>query len=525
MDLLEGTKRGSIISYLAILTMIVLFTMETLSFLNASTLQTDVSLDLNQDPKLRVNFNITMMDLSCEYATVDIVSPLGTSLNVTSHLSKYALDAEGVRQRYMGRNLQQHDIILSDELVTETIEELHANGEDAVSLSEESLEEAKKTATYLFVDFYASWCSHCKDLAPTWEVLAETMVEAAMDIVDEEFEHLEMDHDYSKEDYDEALKVKLPVMVAKVDCVDHKDLCFNEQVWAYPTLRLFVNGMPAADYRGDRTVLEMVHWLAHVEETHKNQVGDERFNVLLADEIAREHLMVSETREQMLKGPDRTATTHPEWAERMRKHRVRQGAMDWKEEDHPGCQISGFLWVDRVPGNFHIQARSPNHDIDAKLTNTSHEIHSLSFGDPGTKDLIKRNNFVTPAGFDRALAPLNGNVYVNHNSHEAFHHYLKLVTTDFDDPYLKDSRSRYKRTEIRAYQVLSSSQLSLYRSDIVPEAKFTYDPSPIAVYHRRSYSKRWYDYLTSLMAIIGGTFTVIGMIENTINAAISKKKR
>ena len=84
-----------------------------------------------------------MMDLSCEYATVDIVSPLGTSLNVTSHLSKYALDAEGVRQRYMGRNLQQHDIILSDELVTETIEELHANGEDAVSLSEESLEEGK----------------------------------------------------------------------------------------------------------------------------------------------------------------------------------------------------------------------------------------------------------------------------------------------------------------------------------------------------------------------------------------------
>lgn len=144
MDLLEGTKRGSIISYVAILTMVVLFTMETLSFLNASTLQTDVSLDLNQDPKLRVNFNITMMDLSCEYATVDIVSPLGTSLNVTSHLSKYALDAEGVRQRYMGRNLQQHDIVLSDALVTETIEELHANGEDAVSLSEESLEEGKR---------------------------------------------------------------------------------------------------------------------------------------------------------------------------------------------------------------------------------------------------------------------------------------------------------------------------------------------------------------------------------------------
>jgi Thioredoxin domain-containing protein len=144
---------------------------------------------------------------------------------------------------------------------------------------------AKKEATYLFVDFYASWCSHCKDLAPTWEVLAETMTEAAMELVDEEMHHLHGEHgDFSKEEYDEALKVKLPVMVAKVDCVVHKDLCFQQQIWAYPTLRLFINGLPVADYKGDRTVLEMVHWLAHVEEQHKKQVGDDQFNVLLADE-------------------------------------------------------------------------------------------------------------------------------------------------------------------------------------------------------------------------------------------------
>jgi hypothetical protein len=55
-------------------------------------------------------------------------------------LSKYALDAEGVRQRYKGRNFEQHDIILSDSLVQNSIEELHENGEDAVSLDAESLE-------------------------------------------------------------------------------------------------------------------------------------------------------------------------------------------------------------------------------------------------------------------------------------------------------------------------------------------------------------------------------------------------
>lgn len=31
---------------------------------------------------------------------------------------------------------------------------------------------------------------------------------------------------------------------------------------------------------------------------------------------------------------------------------------EWKDEDHPGCQLSGYLMVDRVPGNFHIKARS-----------------------------------------------------------------------------------------------------------------------------------------------------------------------
>ena len=110
------------------------------------------------------------------------------------------------------------------------------------------------------------------------------MTEAAMSIVDEEFDHLKGEYDYTEEDYQDALKVKLPVMVAKVDCVLHKKLCFEQQIWAYPTLRLFVKGNPVADYRGDRTVLEMVHWLANVEEEHKRQIGEEQFNVLRADE-------------------------------------------------------------------------------------------------------------------------------------------------------------------------------------------------------------------------------------------------
>ena len=143
---------------------------------------------------------------------------------------------------------------------------------------------AKQEYEFLFVDFYASWCSHCKQLAPTWEVLAETMVETAVVHLESSYEHQEGGHDYSEEEFKEALKVHIPVTIAKVDCVVHKDLCSENQIWAYPTLRLFVNGDFYADYMGDRTVVEMTHWLAEQEEFVKNWEEDPEHKIAVADE-------------------------------------------------------------------------------------------------------------------------------------------------------------------------------------------------------------------------------------------------
>jgi len=472
-----------------------------------------------------------MMDLKCEHAVIDVVSSLGTEQNVTQHVTKHNLDAEGVRARYSSRNKEQHDIILSDTLVVETLEELHENGEDAISLDPQTLQFARDEYDFLFVDYYASWCSHCKELAPTWEVLAEAMTEAAEDKVDQLFEHQEKEYDYTDQEYQDALKVEMPVMVAKIDCVQHKDLCTEDQIWAYPTLRLFVNGEPVSEYHGDRTVLEMIHWLGKQEEEHKKDLDDDdvEHKVAAADEVARDILSVEETREEMVKKPEREkhhkSTEQEQWAEKMKTHWRRERALDWKDSDHPGCQLSGFLWIDRVPGHFHIQARSPVHDIAAHMTNVSHEVHHLSIGTPRLAETItrQRNTLDIPKDFESTLSPIDGNVYVNHNEHESFHHYLKVVTTEFSD--INDGKSsRYTPDKLVAYQILSSSQLSFYRSDVVPSAKFSYDPSPIAVHYRGSSKKHWYDYITSLMAIVGGMFTIVGMLENTIYAATSKKR-
>jgi len=515
VDLLEGTRRGSILSTIAVFTMSLLFFLETKAFFS-STLKTNLQLDSNDENQIRVNFNITMMDLKCEYATIDVVSVLGTQQNVTQHVQKYPMDQWGVRQRYQQRNLKQHDVQLFDASITDTIEDLHADGEDAVSLDQTTLDVALEENTYVFVDFFASWCSHCRDLAPTWETLAEVMYEVAEARVENHIEknpHLE--HEYTDEDYNAAVAVELPVLIGKVDCVSHHELCMSRGIRAYPTLKFFTDGEEVGDYKGHRTVVELAHFIEEMEKDHKGKDAGDSVKSSEAKDVAAERTIKTDEHEAYAR------------ALSAGRHKIKH---TWADEDHPGCQLSGFLLVDRAPGNFHIQAQSKGHDIAAHMTNVSHIINHMSFGKPFSKYFIKTELKNTPDGFLETTRPFDGNVYVTHNIHEAHHHYLKVITTDFDGAKNKGYKKKvnknfYKPQEPnRAYQILQSSQLSLYKADIVPEAKFTYDLSPIAVSYTKRY-RAWYDYFTSVMAIVGGTFTVVGMLESGIHSVSSKKRR
>jgi hypothetical protein len=157
-DLLEGSRQGSIVSLIAIFTIITLFFWETKAFFE-DHLVTDLSLDRNKEKHIRVHFNITMVDLTCEYATIDVVSLLGKTQNVTKDVNKWTVDTNGIAQRFVHRNMLQHDVELHDVKVTDTLEQLHQNGEDAVSLDEKTLEFARKDYQFVFVDFFAGWCS------------------------------------------------------------------------------------------------------------------------------------------------------------------------------------------------------------------------------------------------------------------------------------------------------------------------------------------------------------------------------
>uniref|UniRef100_A0A7S4QW39 Thioredoxin domain-containing protein n=2 Tax=Ditylum brightwellii TaxID=49249 RepID=A0A7S4QW39_9STRA len=522
-DLLESSRRGSIMSTMAIIVMTTLFIMETRAFFR-SDLVSDLALDSNDDPKVRVNFNITMMDMKCEFATIDVISVLETEQNVTQHVQKRLISSEGVRERYDHRNRDQHDIVMYDESVTETMEELLKNGEFTIELDGQTLDFAEKSQKFLFVDFYASWCSHCRDLAPTWETLAQVMAIINIDVMEDKYGEDEV-HSYTDEEFEEARKASAPVFIAKVDCVKFPDLCQKEGIMAYPTLRLFSEGKFWSDYKGHRTIMEMVSWLRVQEDEYAKEKGEKAvMEKVDAETIAWDSMQMTEEIAQ--------------WNDEVRNRRVRVHEGWWDEAEHVGCELSGFLMVNRAPGNFRIQARSKMHEVDPYLANVSHEVHHLSFGDPVIFKHIEEGNTVTPPQFLESTKPIDGNVYITKRLHEAHHHFLKVVTTNFNNLASKflwnsvDYQGSKKKAEVntkkknygRAYQMLVSSKKSLYAENVVPEAKFTYDLSPISVSYRKK-SRHWYDYLTSLMAIIGGTFTFVGMMEKGVYAMSSKKRR
>jgi len=443
--LTETTTHGTILSICASIFMLVLFIAELWAFLSLQ-FSTNVVLDPNTNQLLKINFNITVLDIPCEYATIDVVDVLGTrNDNVTVNINKWTVDANGLRRNYEGRNLEQRDL---QHDMHHDLEMLHANGVHATPLDEDSFNSWLHDHEYTFVNFYAPWCIWCQRLEPVWEAFAEKM------IVDD-----------------------MPVSVIKVDCISNRAICADQKIQAFPNLRLFKHGeMQPPDYRSDRTI----------------EAFSEFINSRLAKDEALSHLLPHEQAEHLEKE---------------------------KDIDHPGCMMSGILLVNRVPGNFHIQMRSKHHNINPPMANLSHIVNSMSFGPSLTRREERLINVVPEQLFSpKNINPMDSNIYINRQLHQAYHHYIKVVSThvELSNKYLGSNAALL-------YQMVQSSQNMMYEETEIPEARFSYDISPMAVVITRK-GKHWYEFTTSMCALIGGTFTVVGLISGFLNVIFKPKK-
>ncbi len=85
------------------------------------------------------------------------------------------------------------------------------------------------------------------------------------------------------------------------------------------------------------------------------------------------------------------------------------------------------------------------------------------------------------------------------------------------------ARLRKIDPNVYAFQMVANSQIMAYEDDEIPEARFTYDISPMSVVVSTK-GKRWYEFITSMCALIGGTFTVVGLLNNFLGMLFKPKK-
>mmetsp|Transcript_6659 Transcript_6659/g.14485 ORF Transcript_6659/g.14485 Transcript_6659/m.14485 type:complete len:497 (-) Transcript_6659:207-1697(-) len=467
-DLTEATSLGAFMSLCAIAVMGILFLSETLAFAR-TIMGTSIALDENDQPQIRLNFNMTLMDLHCDYVSVDVWDTLGTNRqNVTKNIEKWQLDESGQRRIFSGRNREQREVVHEEH--EETMEELHEDGEQAVELTPDTFQNFIESHEMAFIDMYAPWCIWCQRLHPTWEKFAE-----------------------------DVHKLGMPVGIGKVNCVTHAQLCKDQRVMAFPTLRWYKEkNAILPDYKQDRTVAALTAFAKRKLEMEQKYKDWESKNA---------------------QNPGGKARTKP-------------FAGDSRPE-HPGCQVSGHLMVNRVPGNFHIEAKSKNHNLNAAMTNLTHRVNHLSFGEPITALQKHMENTPFMRKVKRVLKqvpdehkqfnPMDMKVYPTSKFHQAYHHYIKVVSTHLNMGSSTRADPSNDVNSITVYQMLEQSQIVFYDEVNVPEARFSYDMSPMSVVVQKE-GRKWYDYLTSLCAIIGGTFTTLGLIDATLYKVFKPKK-
>jgi len=194
---------------------------------------------------------------------------------------------------------------------------------------------------------------------------------------------------------------------------------------------------------------------------------------------------------------------------------VREGfSSNLKEQMGEGCQVYGYLLVNKVAGNFHFapgksfqQHHMHIHDLQPFKNlkfNMSHTINRLSFG----------REF---PGIVNPLDSATKGLLSNEDSAGMYQYFIKIVPTIYQriDGF-SYSTNQFSVTE--HYKPLRGEQGGL------PGVFFMYELSPIMVKFTES-RKSFPHFLTGVCAIIGGVFTVAGLVDSFIYQGLRSLKK
>ena len=170
-----------------------------------------------------------------------------------------------------------------------------------------------------------------------------------------------------------------------------------------------------------------------------------------------------------------------------------------------GCQVYGQLELNKAAGHFFFAPHKKLHEssnnglfnlmelisFTFEQFNITHTINSLSFGDH----------------FPGISSPLDGQKRKVEDTHGMYQYYIKVVPTRYKG---------YKKRIIESNQYAVTEHMrhvSPGSGRGLPGVYFYYEVSPVEAVFEEKYKGSIWQFLTSVCAIVGGSFVVMGLVD------------
>ncbi|CCF57677.1 hypothetical protein KAFR_0D00300 [Kazachstania africana CBS 2517] len=132
-----------------------------------------------------------------------------------------------------------------------------------VRLTSENFKDFMEHNPLVLAEFFAPWCGHCKNLAPEYVKAADILQEKGIPLV-------------------------------QIDCTEDQDICMEQNVPGYPTLKVFKNGelISKRDYSGARSADAIVNYMIKQSQPNVITVNDKKELTAFLEEV-NQHVLVS----------------------------------------------------------------------------------------------------------------------------------------------------------------------------------------------------------------------------------------
>lgn len=555
-DLTEPTLAGGTLSVMAAACMAALLLLQVMSAMRTfATYQ--VVVDTSEDASMTVHFNLTFPKVSCELLSVDVVDVIGMRrVNVTANIKKYSRNIFGqsyqvgeaetttnTASRPVKPDANQPDrnswqvvpeefnwvikegSLTQDErkklLQTSSMLKVWLDSEKEPSdeykqkkativlkESDGSFQQALQKYDVLVVDFHAPWCHWCARLDPIWQKAS----------------FLINHPDFSGPKYDMLQWPKGQVAMASVDCTANPIICQAHHIHAYPSIRVFRRGVdpdmpiPGGAETWDEVIDQETGLVAYVHKktgrrTFQQPTGFAKVQVKEQRGLRADHRYESYNGERTVQGLVMFAlkSLHDIEGIKMDPSRSEIGATAGKPGSDTvvhsklGCTVQGFVNTSRVPGSLRFSARSPTSSVLGEMVNMTHTVQHLAFGDKAITHLLGEMTKIDGG----AIIPKSADWFFRRNfisleKYTHHEHYLRVVKHTVVD---------LKKDKSDTFDFSISSHSYQDEFEAIPAVVFKYELSPLQVVVQEERRSKL-DMVTGTCAIIGGVFTVSGILQS-----------